>query len=801
MSLKQLTGKIKQSIQALDLNTNMLVKICIFLAVVVLSVLMFPKGVSLEFDYRIGSIWGSEDLIAPFSFPIYKEDRQYEREKQEAEQQVLPVFKRDDKITDAVIDSLRMFFGQVKIALDFEMQYDEQKTSTEQRDEEYLIRIEQDSTLLDDLKRSLSVQFTAPEWIVLMQLRGQPESGRITSVQQLRVTIESILRDYFRAGILDKSKQELVHQDVAVRRNADEVIVPVERFRDVSGTMTAFENAISEYFEDDELGLQAALKIGGAFIRPNIIFQSEETERLKQIARDEVPRTIGFVLENERIINRHERITEDAKLRLDSFRRAKAERGSTINIWLQYFGKALHVSIVLLLYTVYFFLFRKNVFNDNAKLALIALIILIQVFFAFLTLNINVDAPVEYLIFVPAAAMLLTIMFDSRLAFYGTVTIALLVGGIHGNDYRVMLASVIGGALAAYTVRDIKHRTQIFRSMLFIFLGYTLTIIALGLERFETPMAMLYEVTFAGANALFSPILTFGMLIFFERAWRITTDLTLLELSDFNHPLLKELSQKAPGTFHHSLVMGSLAETAAEVIQANTILARVGAYYHDVGKTLKPEYFIENQMGFKNRHDKLTPRMSALILISHVKDGYELGKKSKLPKEILQFIPMHHGTTLISYFYNKALERKTDKDVINEDDYRYPGPKPQTKETGIVMLADAVEAATRSIEEPSITKLKATIDGIIKARFEEGELDECDLTFKDLNFIREAFFKVLIGIHHPRIKYPGQDEKMAEAAKKEVEKFQPLVKGYTEKGVMPPEETAGESDTKQNTDT
>lgn len=801
MSLKQITGKVGQSIRSLDLNTNIIVKIGIFLIVVVLTVIMFPKGVSIEFDYRIGSIWGSEDLIAPFSFPIYKEDRQYEREKKEAEQQVLPVFQRDDKMPDAVIDSLRTFFGQLKIALDFELQYEEQKTVVEQSDDEYQIRFEQDSTLLDDLKRGLSVQFTGPEWTALMQLRMQPDSGRITSVQEIRLTIESLLRDYFRAGILDKSKQELDRQDVAVRRNADEVIVPVDRFRDVSGTMTAFENAISEYFEDDEPALQAALKIGGAFIRPNIIFRSEETERLKQIARDEVPRTIGFVLENERIITRHERITEDAKLRLDSFRRAKAERGSTINIWLQYFGKALHVSIVLLLYAVYFFLFRKNVFNDNAKLALIALIILIQAFFAFLTLNINVDAPVEYLIFVPAAAMLLTIIFDSRLAFYGTVTIALLVGGIHGNDYRVMLASVIGGALAAYTVRDIKHRTQIFRSMSFIFLGYTLTIIALGLERFETPMAMLYEVTFAGANALFSPILTFGLLIFFERAWRITTDLTLLELSDFNHPLLKELSQKAPGTFHHSLVMGSLAETAAEVIHANTILARVGAYYHDVGKTLKPEYFIENQMGFKNRHDKLTPRMSALILISHVKDGYELGKKSKLPKEILQFIPMHHGTTLISYFYNKALEKKTDKDVINENDYRYPGPKPQTKETGIVMLADAVEAATRSIEEPSITKLKATIDGIIKARFEEGELDECELTFKDLNFIREAFFKVLIGIHHPRIRYPGQDEKMAEDGKKDEEKFQPLVKGYTEKGALPPEETAGESGTTQNTDT
>jgi cyclic-di-AMP phosphodiesterase PgpH len=800
MSLKHTFGKIKQSIRSLDLNTNMLVKVFIFLIVVVLTVVMFPKGVSIEFDYRIGSIWGSDDLIAQFSFPIYKEDRQYEREKQEAEQQVLPVFQRDDKMTDATIDSLRAFFGQLKIALEFELQHLERKGSIPENDEEYRVRIDQDSTLLNDIKRSLSVQFTTAEWNALMQLSREAGSGRITSIQQLRVAIETLIRDYLRTGILDKSKQDLIHEEIAVRRNADEVIVPVQRFRDISGTLTAYETGLSEYFPEDNPGLQSALKIGGAFIRPNIIFQVEETERLKQITRDEVPRTIGFVLENERIINRHERITDDAKLRLDSFRRAKAERGSTINIWLQYLGKGLHVSIVLLLYTVYFFLFRKNVFNDNAKLALIALIILMQAFFAYLTLNINVDAPVEYLIFVPAAAMLLTIMFDSRLAFYGTVTIALLVGGIHGNDYRVMLASVIGGALAAYTVRDIKHRTQIFRSMLFIFLGYTLTILALGLERFETPMAMLYEVTFAGANALLSPILTFGLLIFFERAWRITTDLTLLELSDFNHPLLKELSQKAPGTFHHSLVMGSLAETAAEVIQANTILARVGAYYHDVGKTLKPEYFIENQMGFKNRHDKLTPRMSALILISHVKDGYELGKKSNLPKEILEFIPMHHGTTLISYFYNKALEKKTDKDVINENDYRYPGPKPQTKETGIVMLADAVEAATRSIEEPSITKLKATIDGIIKARFEEGELDECELTFKDLNIIREAFFKVLIGIHHPRIKYPGQDEKTAEAGKKYEAKFQPLVKGYAEKGVMPPEETTGESQSTNDAD-
>jgi cyclic-di-AMP phosphodiesterase PgpH len=797
MNFKEKFEDIRKSINSFDFNTNLTVKISILLIMVVLSVLMFPKGESIEFDIRIGSIWSGEEIIAPFSFPIFKEERQYEREVQEAVRNVRLVFQRDDRQADLAVDSVRTLFGQLKAAIDFELEYRERQEAYRLGAEELRARLEQDSIILDDFKRSLDVQFNTGEWNILVELQRGVNHGNISSLAELRTTIESFLRDYYRTGILSISKREIPHNEIAVRRYADEIITPVERFKDISEVNTVFEQALTDRFAAHESIVNAAVKIGSASIRPNMIYNEYETERLRQIVREEVPRTIGFVLENERIVSRHERITEDAKLRLDSFRRAKAERGGIINIWLQYFGKGLHVTIILLLLGVYFFLFRKNVFYNNGKIALIALIILMQVFFAYLSLAINVDAPVEYLIFVPAAAMLLTIMFDSRLAFYGTVTIALLVGGIRGNDYAIMLVSVIGGALAAYTVRDIKHRTQIFRSMLFIFVGYTITIIALGLERFETPMALLYEVTFAGANALLSPILTFGLLIFFERAWRITTDLTLLELSDFNHPLLKELSQKAPGTFHHSLVMGSLAETAAEVIDANTILARVGAYYHDIGKSLKPEYFIENQMGFKNRHDKLTPRMSALILISHVKDGYELGKKYNLPKEILEFIPMHHGTTLISYFYNRALEKKTDKDIINELDYRYPGPKPQTKETGIVMLADAVEAATRSIDEPSIAKLKATIDGIIKSRFEEGELDECELTFKDLNSIREAFFKVLVGIHHPRIKYPGQEEKEAEFEKTDREKLLPLNKEYSEKGAMPPEETSPESESKQ----
>jgi putative nucleotidyltransferase with HDIG domain len=396
---------------------------------------------------------------------------------------------------------------------------------------------------------------------------------------------------------------------------------------------------------------------------------------------------------------------------------------------------------------------------------LIGLLIVLEGFFAYVTRELDAVAPIEFLIFVPAASMLLTIIFDSRVGFYGTVIIALLVAGIRGNDYAIALASIVGGALSVYTVRDMRNRSQIFRSLGFIFLGYALTIVALGVERFESVNVMSEQLLYALGNAVVSPILTYGLLIFFERVFRVTTDLTLIELSHFNHPLLRKLSGLAPGTYHHSLAIATLAEAGASAVGANEVLARVGALFHDIGKVVKPLYFVENQKGSRNKHDKLTPRMSSLIISAHVKEGVNLGEEYGLPQEVIDFIPMHHGTTRIEYFYNKALdlaqhsEDETKVEEINDQDYRYPGPRPQTRETGILMLADAVEAATRTLDDPAPQKLEAVIDEMIKKRFEEGELDECPLTLKDLTRIKAAFLNVLVGIHHTRVKYPEPSKK------------------------------------------
>ncbi len=382
---------------------------------------------------------------------------------------------------------------------------------------------------------------------------------------------------------------------------------------------------------------------------------------------------------------------------------------------------------------------------------------LIASFSAFLITQIEINRSLEFLILVPVASMLLTIVFDSRIGFYATVVVALAVAGIRGNDYILGVTNIVAGGLAAYTVRDIKNRNQIFQSFLFILLGYVLSILAFGFERFDSWNVMLVSSAYAASNALISPALTFGLIIFVEKIFGITTELTLFELTDFNSPLLKDLANKAPGTFAHSMTIGSMVENAAMNIGANPILARVGAYYHDIGKTIVPEGFIENQLDNINIHESMSPKISADLIREHVLGGIELGEKYDLPDEIIDFIPMHHGTMVVKYFYEKAKELYGE-DNVNENDYRYEGPKPNTKETALLMLADAAESAIRSMDEPTPEKMENYINNLITIRIEDGQLDEAPITFNDIRNIKKSFLSILISQHHKRIRYPQQDE-------------------------------------------
>lgn len=730
-----------------DFKTGALTKILIAAVTTLLLFLMLPSYEKIESNYEIGAIWSSEDLIAPFSFPVYKDEKEYEQEKQDVLNNSTLVFdKTNNNNSESIRDSLENFSAKLKeILSDAEV--------LEKNKEGFI-----NSEILDLKKDELGVQLSFPEWERLFQIyKNDPKLNLSNSFQNFISGLGEQIIAQSGKEIINVDKSKIRSGKISVKKENEKLqeTIPSE---DVFSRDEILEMLKAEYTETfrDSLLTSAAAKISGRFINDNLIFNNDLTNLEIQNRIEQIPKTAGIVKENERIISKHDPVNKFTKMKLDSYKKVRLERIGVQDLMLQQFGKLFTVIIFVLLVGLFLFYIRPGIFSDNLKLIIISSLILIEGFFAYTSLKLNISAPVEILIFVPVASILLTIIFDSRLAFYMVTIICFTVAAIRGGDYAICFISFSGSALAIFSERDIKNRTQIFRSFFFILIGYTLSILAISLVRIEDSQKLWMKLIFGGVNAVMSPIIAYGLLIFYERVFKVTTDLTLLELSDFNHPLLKELSSKAPGTFHHSIIMGNLCEAAAVSIGANQTLARVGCYYHDIGKLSKPQYFIENQLDQNNKHNELNPSISTKIIISHVKDGIDLARKYKLPEEIVNFIPMHHGTTLVSYFYDKA--KSSTKEEVIDYIYRYPGPKPQTKETGIVMLADAIEASTRTIEDPTPQRLENKIKEVIRNRFMEGELDECDLTLKDLTKIKESFLVTLLGIHHHRLKYPDKNQ-------------------------------------------
>lgn len=741
----------------IDIKTDRTVKFLIGILTAFVITIMFPRYESFDTEYQVGMIWGKEDLIAPFSFPIYKSESVYQKEIDEAKSKILPVFDispAKDSVRDYWLDSLNRVFAGIKKIVDYEEELNKEKTLPEEKRTTSL-------QTLNSLKSEFAIPLSSEEWNLLYSLDNQ-QNTNLQSLEAFKKKLIQALNQISDKKILDVSKKKFTMDRISTITNKVEETIDYSKLRDLDEAMNILRSDYGNYFKNEEL-TALAMKISRLFVKPDLIYNKEETEKIIASVSEAVPKTFGLVRENERIISKHDPINESAKLKLDSYKRVRSEQLGVRDYYLQQAGRFVFVLTMLTLIGIFLQKMRNRIFADNSRLVLISTIILIESLLAYLSLNIEINFPIEYLIFVPVGAMLLTIIFDSRLAVYCTIVISILVSAIRGGDYDILVPNFTASLLVIYSVRDIKNRSQIFRSMIFILIGYFVTIIAMGLERSDDPGAIRNQLYAAALNSLLSPILAYGMLIFYERVFRVATDLVFLELSDFNHPLLRELSSKAPGTFHHSIVMGNLSEQAAKEIGANQILARVGCYYHDIGKIVSPNYFVENQLDSKNKHALLNPSLSAKMIIAHVKNGINLAEKYRLPREVIDFIPMHHGTNLVSYFYQKARSAEDEEEEVHDYIYRYPGPKPHSKETGIVMLADGVEAATRAIEDPTPAKLETQIDEIIKSRFIEGELDECDLTLKDLINIKHSFLKTLVGIHHHRIRYP---EKENEEAKK-----------------------------------
>jgi len=400
--------------------------------------------------------------------------------------------------------------------------------------------------------------------------------------------------------------------------------------------------------------------------------------------------------------------------------------------------------------------FKRKIIDDWKLVSLICLIIIFEISSAYiLTQRFEFS---EYLIPTIVSAMVLTILFDYQIAFMGMISIVLLITILLGNNVEFMTSSLFTSFVGVYSVKSLRRRSQLFTAIFALIAASALVVIGHGLFIGDSLQSMIDDLIALSFIAIVSPLLTYGLVGFFEGFFNITTNLTLIELLDFQHPLLKRLQKEANGTFNHSIVVGNLAESCSDAIGANSLLCRVGAYYHDLGKMVRPEYYIENQYGGENKHDGLTAVMSAKIIKNHVVDGLKLAKEYGLPKKVSDFIPMHHGTTRVEYFYRTALDNG---EKVDEKQFSYPGPKPNTKETGILMICEAVEAAVRSIKEPDIFKIEEMITTIIDSRVASGQLSDCPLTMDELTKIKgridgnTGLLPVLRGIYHIRIEYPN----------------------------------------------
>jgi len=388
--------------------------------------------------------------------------------------------------------------------------------------------------------------------------------------------------------------------------------------------------------------------------------------------------------------------------------------------------------------------------------------LLIGRLFAYLLYNLSKGLEYQYLdsavfgIPIPAGAMLVSLLFDFHTAITFSFTVSLLAG-VWLHDASFTFYAFVGSITAAFGVIRCKKRSGLLKGGGYVIASNVVTVIIILLFKGELfTLKVPSSILFAALGGMSVAAIVSLLLPLIEYTFKVTTDISLLELLDLNQPIMKNLMVSAPGTYHHSVIVGSLVESAAEAVGVNPLLARVSAYYHDIGKVKMPDYFVENQSGSPSKHDKLTPHMSSMIIINHVKEGIDLAKQHKLPEPIIDIIQQHHGTMLISYFYQKAKE-KGENIALAEDDYKYHGPKPQTRVAALVMMADAVEAASKVLTDPTPARIASLVDRIINHIFLEGQLDECELTLKDIHEIKKRFTYVLTGIFHKRIDYPGFD--------------------------------------------
>ncbi|MBB6714689.1 HD family phosphohydrolase [Clostridium gasigenes] len=482
-------------------------------------------------------------------------------------------------------------------------------------------------------------------------------------------------------------------------------------------------------------------------IKPNLFFDKEKTDEKVKEAQKNLQKEI--IKKNQTIVKEGEPITSS---QIEILRElGLLDKGLGKTYMYTYLILAVFVAMVLGMQYSYLAKDKEEIYHNTRMIIMISVINLISLLLA---RGLNIISP--FLIPLACGPILLTLLLDYKTSLVINSLNILLVSVVVGFSPHIIILSIVNVIIGSTTLRKLQQRNDILYSTIYIAGVSALVTLSTGMLLSNNLTGIFIDTGFVILGSIMSGVLAVGFLPFLESTFDIVTNIKLLEMSNPNHPLMKRLLMEAPGTYHHSVMVANLAEVATEEVGGNPVIARIGAYYHDIGKIKRPYFFGENQMGKENPHNKITPNLSTLIIISHVKDGIELAKEYKVPKVIQDIIEQHHGTTLVKYFYYTMKNSAEKPEDVKEEDFRYPGPTPCSKEAGILMLADSVEAAVRSINEPTKGKIEEMVNNIIKDKLHSDQLVNCDLTLRDLEKIRKCFLKVLNGIYHKRIEYPTE---------------------------------------------
>ncbi|MGJ8735043.1 HD family phosphohydrolase [Zobellia laminariae] len=671
-------------------NQSLLYKYFLYLVSVACIVFFFPKGGKFKYEFQKGKPWQYENLYAPFDFSIQKDNEDISKEKAEFLNNQIDYYRLDPSVQDAVSKEYEKKFYEV---------------------------------------------FTG-------------ERFSASALEALDSAGKDILKKLYKNGILAQSnKRRLKDQLYLVRDNQAETVqlsslIQIRNLREGLQKILEEKDLVTYVREYQDLFLD--------IVKPNIIYDKNLSERALNEALSGISHTRGAVDEGKLIIAKGEVVEAENLTILNSLKAEfESELWTAKNYYFILFGYTVLVALVLMMLFLFLKKYRKDDFENNTKVTFIFFNILFMVFVT--TMVVKYDEAFVFVVPICILPLVLKTFFDARLGLFVHVLTVLILGFVVPNSFEYIFLQIIVGIVTILTVSELYKRANLFISVGQITLIYVVGYLAFHIIH-EGNLDNIQWFTL-GLFLLNGMITLFvqPLIYVYEKVFGLVSDVSLLELSDTNSKLLKELSNKAPGTFHHSLQVANLAEAAANEIGANAMLVRVGALYHDIGKMNHPTYFTENQITNVNPHDELAPKESAKIIINHVIDGIELARKNKLPDRVIDFIRSHHGTSLVYYFYKKQQEIDEDVDQAN---FRYPGPIPFSKETAILMMADSVEAASKSLKNPTSGIIEDFVDKIVAGQMSAGQFLNANITFKEIEAIKKIFKQKLINIYHLRVEYP-----------------------------------------------